>query len=725
MANLGNAVIDASRPVGAADDNNLLVDLEGARGFFSGKLIDYRMPCTATEDRTCQIVANLTVWNEFLCPLQLELQELPETGRQLGLVVVHNTCLPQPKRRLDQAATVLYWLLCSHHCVARINITHVITYRGMAELCIPVLCKTLDGNPSLKSVILRSDLPVEFECKDIKRVLKVISSLKCLEEVEFPHCSAWCLHTVSDILRNTTTLTLLNWCSVEHVQSTIAKRFLTVLKTNSTLRDLSLSAAVISASPTLFVEFLTGDAQLQHLRVVSNCDCCADDSWGWIFKGMLKNQSVLSLQAENVTMDFETAELASNMLAENRVLRSFRLLAGPYVRNTPMWFILSLGMPPDTTAFQEAIARNTTLQYMTVNFSIWSAEDWGPFFRVLSEHTSLKMVTVDVEKEEEYRLLPGVIKALQESGCEDKVLFKAPDITDELAVADCKPFCELRVEICDRTTGRILPLMEQLSTFSRLRELSLTLASWDCTIFPAISEYIAMTSTLRKLCVELNMRVFAPELVEWWPELSKSLLLNRSITDFGVGILEGRCQNVALLGDAVMRSLTIRKLSLMLFHPLAFHAFLRGLRADISNNYALCSVTKHNWRSHNLAADWFAVRDTSRRNSGFVARAAQFLNHARCDRPCAAALDRVSRHTALVAELAEVLSIGDDEAARMVRRRFRSIEGLDDFMRLTGVVKQRVTCQPREHGRTQLDDLNSECWSHVRRYLLLDDVVCD
>ncbi|KAH7986535.1 hypothetical protein HPB49_025919 [Dermacentor silvarum] len=85
-------------------------------------------------------------------------------------------------------------------------------------------------------------------------------------------------------------------------------------------------------------------------------------------------------------------------------------------------------------------------------------------------------------------------------------------------------------------------------------------------------------------------------------------------------------------------------------------------------------------------------------------------------------LDRVSRHPALVAELAEVLSISQVETAGMVQRRFRSIEGLHEFMRLAGVVKERVTCLPREDGHMQLDDLNDDCWAHVRRFLELDDV---
>ncbi|KAH7949733.1 hypothetical protein HPB49_014714 [Dermacentor silvarum] len=69
----------------ADEIGNLLVDLDGARGIFTGTLIDYRMPCTVSEDTTCQIVSNLSVWNEFLCWIHLELRELPETGRQIGL----------------------------------------------------------------------------------------------------------------------------------------------------------------------------------------------------------------------------------------------------------------------------------------------------------------------------------------------------------------------------------------------------------------------------------------------------------------------------------------------------------------------------------------------------------------------------------------------------------------------------------------------------------------
>ncbi|KAH7944225.1 hypothetical protein HPB52_017458 [Rhipicephalus sanguineus] len=91
-------------------------------------------------------------------------------------------------------------------------------------------------------------------------------------------------------------------------------------------------------------------------------------------------------------------------------------------------------------------------------------------------------------------------------------------------------------------------------------------------------------------------------------------------------------------------------------------------------------------------------------------------------RRCAGALETVSRHPALMEELAEVLSLSDAELASLVRTRLREIQNVHDFMRLAGVVKDTVTCQPREDGRKQLHDLNEYCWGHVRRYLLFDDV---
>ncbi|XP_037522662.1 uncharacterized protein LOC119399860 [Rhipicephalus sanguineus] len=144
---------------------------------------------------------------------------------------------------------------------------------------------------------------------------------------------------------------------------------------------------------------------------------------------------------------------------------------------------------------------------------------------------------------------------------------------------------------------------------------------------------------------------------------------------------------------------------------------------DISKNYSLCSfslfqpLTPLIW-----LFDWKAWYSTSWRNSGIVARAARFAKRTMCDRRCASALETLSRHPALVAELAEVLTVTDAEAASLVRTRLSHIQDMNEFMRLAGVVKDRVTCEPREDGCKQLCDLNEDCWRHVMRYLKLDDI---
>ncbi|KAH7946531.1 hypothetical protein HPB52_000695 [Rhipicephalus sanguineus] len=87
------------------------------------------------------------------------------------------------------------------------------------------------------------------------------------------------------------------------------------------------------------------------------------------------------------------------------------------------------------------------------------------------------------------------------------------------------------------------------------------------------------------------------------------------------------------------------------------------------------------------------------------------------------AMEKVCGSAALVKELAEKEGIAADEVTRMLRSRLMSVDGMHDFMRLTGVVKESVTCAPPVEGCSfQLQDLNNDCWRLVRRYLSFDDV---
>ncbi|XP_050032738.1 uncharacterized protein [Dermacentor andersoni] len=724
MATAGNDTEAALAPHGANEVSYQLADLEGATGCFSGNVINYRMPCTATEATACQIVSHLPVWNELLCWLDLELRELSETGGQLGLVDFPMTHAVSCKSddKLQQAVTLVCWLLKTHRCVVSVHIPNPWDGAISSKLYRDIFWKALHGNSSIKYMTLKHWSQIENAS-----FYKIYFSLKCLEELELGSFSSHLQisQAISMLSQTTRTLTKLHMPFMPRVERTQAMDFFAALIANSRLRDLTLGSNIIGEDPTSFLGFLASTTTLQHLSVFECYGVFRDNTLKWVFEGMLKNRTVCSLEARDFVLESESVELGARMLAENNVLTNFKFLSCvARYSNLPTTQLIRLGMRADIVTWAEAISQNNALQYATLSFGICTAEQWGSFFRVLSKRRNLKMVTIDV-REDEYGHLASVVKDLEGSGSEEKVSFTAPCGLDTLALSECKRCSELEAYLPNCNDLNLIRVFQQLHTFSHLNTMSLRINRWDSTISFLIADYIATTSTLQKLHMQFSNAYVPPESLKWWPALSRSLRLNRSITDLGIGVDAVSCEDVMLVADAIIQSATIRKICLLRWSSPPLPYFTRHLGAGILKNRTLCSATSSRlyvpWDSE-WAADWFAVRNTARRNSTFVARAAQFLKHARRDRLCAAGLDRVSRHPALVAELAQVLSVDEPEAADMVRQNARRIEGLHDFMRLAGVVKEQVTCLPRQDGRMQLDGLNQDCWARVRRYLELDDV---
>lgn len=91
-------------------------------------------------------------------------------------------------------------------------------------------------------------------------------------------------------------------------------------------------------------------------------------------------------------------------------------------------------------------------------------------------------------------------------------------------------------------------------------------------------------------------------------------------------------------------------------------------------------------------------------------------------RRCALALEWMHGHPELVEEVAWLEGVEQAQAAAMVWDGLRSMAGLHEFMRLTGVLRDRVLCHAREDGRMQLGALNEDCWGAVRHHLKLRDV---
>ncbi|XP_037523130.1 uncharacterized protein LOC119400199 [Rhipicephalus sanguineus] len=126
--------------------------------------------------------------------------------------------------------------------------------------------------------------------------------------------------------------------------------------------------------------------------------------------------------------------------------------------------------------------------------------------------------------------------------------------------------------------------------------------------------------------------------------------------------------------------------------------------------------------------DMYGTQDVIRRNCGIVERATRFVMGAH-DRYGASALEFVSEHPKLVENIRREAALpGDFEARNKIAGVLRLLRGIHihEFMRMTGVVERKVVCDYREQDDgTQLDKLNFACWTHIRQYLKLTDVVLD
>ncbi|KAH6943308.1 hypothetical protein HPB50_019420 [Hyalomma asiaticum] len=213
---------------------------------------------------------------------------------------------------------------------------------------------------------------------------------------------------------------------------------------------------------------------------------------------------------------------------------------------------------------------------------------------------------------------------------------------------------------------------------------------------------------------------------ECWRLLFESISVCSSLAELEFNVTSLRddgCKE--LLAHTISGSTSITRVTVHLF-PLDRDSirFVLLLSKEIQENYTLLDLQLgHASLTSEATHSWLAIMETTRRNSGFVARAATFLQTSRLDRYNAVALEQVLRNPALVRELAERECIAQDQVATTIRNGLLSVDGLHDFMRLTGVVKQTVTCAPPGDGcSTTLLDLNVDCWRCVRRHLSFDDV---
>lgn len=240
----------------------------------------------------------------------------------------------------------------------------------------------------------------------------------------------------------------------------------------------------------------------------------------------------------------------------------------------------------------------------------------------------------------------------------------------------------------------------------------------------AMSSYIRTTRSLKKLCLTcFSLEGGADNAVCFWSDFVESIAANATLTTLAVKPRYFTARAIRSFANVLKSTRNIHTVHVEFEESAHGDSFVQTLSAGLTETYVLLGVYLSGYCGSRVPREWFTVRDTVRRNSCLVALAAEFVSGLRCDRYCAGALERMHDHVALPERVAQLSSVSEADASALIRGALRSIQGIHDFMRLAGVVKDRVQCVPgTAEYRPQLDSLDDNCWRHVRRYLLLDHV---
>ncbi|XP_075735020.1 uncharacterized protein LOC119162424 isoform X1 [Rhipicephalus microplus] len=633
----------------------------------------------------------------------MELRE--KRGGLLSLV-----CFPTdepkriPPRNVDcqRSKKFLLWLLRTHGCIEKLKLRcNWMTVHS---------CILLELTEYSRLKRLKVDCP----CGDtVKRnIVTLLSRLVHLEElhVYVSQKSDILVAAISALLRNTACLTSLVFRA--HSENQLSQTFIHALAANSTLEYLEILGKWDTAEPPgPFWSYVKSNELLSKLYLFGEE---LDHEGSLLEEALVCNYHISTLYIHKVCGGERTVNVLTRILAECISLKNLTLGDSRDEFNIISEAALNGCM--------NALVVNNTLEELELSYSLWHPTNWITFLAFLPNNKHLKTLEVTSSFYPDYKMYLPVLEALQQTNSPGRISFGCyMPTTVELDLLRFRAFSGVCIE---GALKEKVDALQSLLTLNHLTSVVIDLRECDQQLFDCMAKYIKEKTVLRGIILFIsNTAGDAP--AACWEPLFESLSSNTSIRYLRI-IVRGHFSYAGHLARAVGRSRSITQMFYEEYRPeWDPSGFLSPLSRELDENYNLLEVSLSNTAKMDAETTccWFKVREVSRRNSGLVKRAGAAIQSPTLDWYAANALEKVSRRPVLLRELAEKEGRAVDEVAKMLRSRLVSVDGMNDFMRLTGVVKKAVTCAPPVDGcNFQIQDLNVDCWRLVRRYLSFDDV---
>ncbi|KAL1436059.1 hypothetical protein MTO96_010815 [Rhipicephalus appendiculatus] len=702
-----------------------LHDMTSAKGYFSGCAIDYRRPCTSGEGRLCDIFRELPLWNEFFWHVCLQLTEL--SPGQLSLIETYDMTVPYGiTEQKQQAAALLYHLLTLHRCIVSVKLNdHIIRKHDQ------LICDALRQSSSLTKLDMGGYGYVGMTAS--YRLVAVLPHLTQLRELElgilrFGYAST---KRLSEFLASTRSLKTLNMAQ-QYFNWDHAFYVGGGLKQNVTITTLSLNKSAVddfwSSRDDIFAYF----HEASTLRTLSVTGFCRNyDKFSLTVESMFLNSTISELNLIDFRMNIGDVQLITTLLIENGTLRSLNFVtcvykpSPEYEADNSVIYTENFGYVSSRIyPWLVALTKNKTLEELTLSLSWYEAHEWWSFLKALASNASLQKINVSrVPTRED---VTEIFRAMRETGVQERFFVGAHHDFEDTVVTltECKQLS------CIEIDSTILPRFEPLLTASCLMQpcshmtslcLVLKTGLLDVTVSSLITQCITGAMALREL--ELTFLHYGPLLNPdhtMQRALVQALSVNKTIRSLYIWGLRFDETETQMLADTLQSSRTLCEFSFFPRDDESTVSFLRQLSPIVSSNYTLLGL--HLTERFDLGGEFFTVAEVVRRNNVLVTRATHFVKGT-MHKYCAEAFELVHSTPGLLASVQNSASVDENQAALKIRKSLNNVSEIDVFMKVAGVVKVSVECHPRDDGKIQLVDLNRDCWLHIRRYLMVSDIL--
>ncbi|KAH7948843.1 hypothetical protein HPB49_002788 [Dermacentor silvarum] len=695
------------------------------------------IPCAKYGDTRCQLLDRRYYINEIILDAGMELREdvLSKHSGDVCIGVVRASTCGQvffskfEDSRKRNALDLVEYLLFQHHCITALELNG-------SSSCRPSLLEALEDQRSVKSLTVYGVLRI----REAAFFIRVMNSLSQLDKLVFKvndSRSEWNFPTPRFAYSLDLRIHHLTALDVADLQMTRqeAMEMVQTLMLNHSISDLAVGLFVFSTgaqnSGTYFAQYLTREnSKLRRLTLKTNAICDNGYLLMTLIDALCEMTTLEELNADIIMNVSGLLALFAKLFAQSNTLRRLRLPSTFCKRCSFLWFDPTERPGPDAAQCMEPWLKALRMpksmpSELRIDLRGFGEAECRAFFDAVADNDALKSIIVDS--------LPAVdgvdriCRTIRDRGLGDRVTIR--DLYIDQANLKVLPQCAeigsviisarhlLRQEYAD--IGAVSSALEVVSRCGHVTSLRVKCNSFDNDTLSALVACIRGSTALTDVDVRLGShwtKVVEEQREEMETKLVSALASNPKLARVSVRGALLSSHNLSLLAEGARKSRNITEFKLT---PACISDATNAETCSWHAAELLCTAPRY----LNIALT--NIQEITARNTSLLPSAVKYVLGEQDDVKCIRTMELMHDHPRLLELVREGAASTKSEAKKMISSALLSVRrtNIHQFMRLAGVVKEKVDCLANPGATTQLADISEDCWLHIRSFLKIADVV--